>query len=39
MDVAQPLDRVEEPRLAADDQAQAAVAVGDNAENWGGAAI
>src|SRR5580704_4122672 len=33
LNAAQPLDRVEEPRLAADREVEAAVAVGDNVES------
>ena len=32
MDAAEPLNRIKEPRLAADDQVEAAVAVGDDVE-------
>ena len=35
VDAAQPLDRVEEPRLAADREVEAAVAVGDDVEPGG----
>ena len=35
MDAAQPLDRVEEPRLAADDKIEAAVTVGDDVKPGG----
>ena len=35
VDAAEPLDRVEEPRLAADREVEAAVAVGDDVEPGG----
>ena len=35
MDAAQPLDRVEKPRFAADDEVKAAVAVGNDIETGG----
>src|SRR5271165_100858 len=35
MDAAEPLNRIKEPRLAADDQVEAAVAVGDDVKSGG----